>query len=267
MCRTVGMSRQNFYRQRRQRRRRSVNERLVVELVQRERRLQPALGGRKLLHLLRRELKEAGVELGRDRFFEILHKHHLLVRRRRRGRRTTQSRHRYRVYSNRLKEREREATHQAWVADLTYVATEEGYLYLSVVQDWHSRKAVGWACHDGLEAEGCLRALRRAMSQLPADRHPIHHSDRGVQYCCRAYVETLERRGLTISMTEENHCYENAQAERLIGIFKQEYGLGGWFRSKAEARRAVAEAMELYNRRRPHLSLSYRTPEQVHRAA
>lgn len=263
LCRKVGMSRQNYYRKRRCRQRRAVEEELVVELVKQERKVQPGLGGRKLKHRFKEEMEQAGVQMGRDRFFDLLRRHGLLLQRKRAGKGTTQSRHGYRVYGNELKKLQREGAHQAWVSDLTYLATEEGFVYLSLVQDWCSRKAVGWACHDGLEAQGCLRALR----QLPADKRPLHHSDRGIQYCCRAYVQTLEKRGMRISMTEENHCYENAQAEQLIGILKQEYGLGEKFRTKAQAREAVQEAIWLYNTRRPHQSLKYETPEAVHSRA
>jgi transposase InsO family protein len=261
------MSRQNFYKERRQRQRRQVDEELVVELVQRERTLQPQVGGRKLQWMLREELAEAEVRIGRDRFFELLRQHGLLLERRRRKAVTTQSRHGFRVYRNRLKDRPIEGAHEAWVSDLTYVRTDEGFVYLSLISDKASRKVVGWEVSGGLEAEGCCRALRQALQQLPAGKRPIHHSDRGIQYCSRAYVELLERRGLEVSMTEENHCYENAQAERLNGILKQEYGLGGCFRTPAQARQAIRQAIWLYNHRRPHQSLGYQTPEEVHRQA
>lgn len=261
------MSRQNYYKERRRRGRRQVDEELVVELVQRERRLQPQVGGRKLRWLLREELTEAEVWIGRDRFFELLRRHGLLLERRRRKAVTTDSRHGFRVYRNVLKDREIDQAHEAWVSDLTYVRTDEGFVYLSLISDKASRKVVGWEVSDRLEAEGCCRALRQALQQLPEGTRPIHHSDRGIQYCSQAYVELLERRGLEVSMTEINHCYENAQAERLNGILKQEYGLGGCFRTKEQARRAARQAIWLYNTRRPHLSLGYRTPEAAHRSA
>jgi transposase InsO family protein len=267
MCRRVGMSRQNYYREKRQREREQVNEALVVKLVQRERRQQPQLGGRKLLWLLRRELAEAGVVLGRDRFFGLLRRHGLLVERRRRTARTTASRHGFRVYRNRLKERRIEGPHEAWVSDLTYVRTDEGFLYLSLISDQASRKIVGWEISGDLKAEGSCQALRQAVRQLPKGKRPLHHSDRGIQYCCRDYIGILEKRGLEVSMTEENHCYENGQAERLNGILKQEYGIGGCFRTKAQAREAIRQGIGLYNHRRPHQSLGYRTPEEVHRQA
>ena len=118
-----------------------------------------------------------------------------------------------------------------------------------------------------LETEGCLKSLEMALKQLPAGQKAPHHSDRGCQYCSHLYVEKAQAGGLTISMTEENHCYENAKAERVNGILKQEYGLGGCFRTKAQALAAVAEAVRLYNTRRPHQALKYKTPEEVHQRA
>ncbi len=120
---------------------------------------------------------------------------------------------------------------------------------------------------DTLESIGCQVALAGAIEQLPGECFPIHHSDRGCQYCCHEYVNRLRERGLPISMTEANHCYENAMAERVNGILKQEYELDQDFRSKTQARKAFEQAVYLYNHRRPHLSLNYQVPEQVHRQA
>jgi len=260
------MSRQNFYKQRSQRGRREVDERLIVELVARERSIQPRLGGRKLLHMLSADLLLAGVQIGRDRFFEVLRDHELLIHRKTRSPRTTDSRHRMRVYENLLAELELSGPHQALASDITYLRTESGFVYLCLVMDAFSRTIVGFDCSDTLEREGALRALGQALRQLPADHAAIHHSDRGSQYCCGDYVAKLKKAGVGISMTQVNHCYENARAERLNGILKQEYGLDARFASKAEARRAVKEAVLLYNHRRPHQSLAYATPMQVHAA-
>ena len=117
---------------------------------------------------------------------------------------------------------------------------------------------------DTLEAEGALRALKMALAKLPKGVFPVHYSDRGCQYCSRLYVGELSRHGLKVSMTEELHCYENASAERLNGILKQEYGLGVSLRSKKQALRAIDEAVVLYNTRRPHLALNFETPENMH---
>lgn len=267
LCLAAGMTRQNYYKQRRVRARRRVDEDLVVSLVCRERMLQPRLGARKLLWLVRGELARAGVVLGRDRFLALLGRRKLLIPRVRRGIHTTNSRHGLRVYPNLIKGLALVRPHQVWVSDITYIRTAEGFLYLCLVMDAYSRAIVGYDCSDTLERDGALRALRQALGQLPAGSGAIHHSDRGSQYCCWDYVAALEAAGVSISMTQENHCYENAQAERLNGILKQEYGLGGTFARKAEGRRAAREAVGLYNCRRPHESLGYACPMQVHARA
>lgn len=267
LCDAAGMTRQNYYKGRVARQRQSVDEALILELVRRERALQPQLGARKLLGLLGPELKEAGVELGRDRFFALLARHKLLVPRVGRGVRTTWSGHGYGVYVNLLKGLSLTGPDQAWVSDITYIRTSQGFMYLSLVMDAFSRTIVGYDCSDSLEMEGALRALSMALDQLPAGARPVHHSDRGIQYCCGAYVSALSSRGLSISMTEENHCYENAKAERLNGTLKREYGLGAEFGRKSEVKVAVSQAVSLYNSRRPHAALGYRVPLSVHRPA
>ena len=182
LCRAAGMSRQNYYRQRRQRRRRQIEEALVVELVQAERRLQPELGTRKLLIRIRPRVQAAGIKIGRDRFFELLRQHNLLIQRKKRGKKTTDSRHGFRVYRNQYQDLKVTGAHQAWLADLTYIRTEEGFLYLSQISDASTRKIIGYEASDGLEAEGCLASLEQALRQLPEGKRPLHHSDRGIQY-------------------------------------------------------------------------------------
>lgn len=267
LCQRVGMSRQNYYAARRQRSRRAIEEDLVEELVRAERRIQPRIGTRKLLFLLKPEWEKAGVRLGRDRFFELLSTWDLLVKRKRGGPKTTNSRHHLPIFRNLLKDREASAPNQVWVSDLTYIRTEEGFLFASLITDLYSRKIVGYYIGDSLESIGCQKALEVALDQLPSKRYPIHHSDRGCQYCCHEYVQQLQSRGLSISMTEENHCYENALAERVNGILKQEYEMDATFRTKQQGRSAFYQAIDLYNSRRPHLSLKYKTPNQVHEQA
>jgi transposase InsO family protein len=264
LCAHVGMSRQNYYAARRLRRRREVDEELIVELAKRERQMQPRLGGRKLMHLLEGDLREAGVEIGRDRFFEVLARNDLLVVAKRGRPRTTNSRHSLPVFGNLLRGKEMTGPDQAWVSDLTYIRTEEGFLYAAVITDVYSRKIVGAHIGDSLEAEGCLQALEQALKSLAEGKHPIHHSDRGCQYCCHAYVERLQARGLPISMTQIMHCYENALAERVHGILKLEYEMDRTFRTKGQAKQAFEQAVWLYNHRRPHLMLDYRFPADVH---
>lgn len=261
------MSRQNYYAARRLRRRREIDEELILELVKRERRLQPRLGGRKLLNLLSPDLHEAGVRIGRDRFFELLAVSDLLVVPKPGMPHTTNSRHSLPVFTNLLAGRALNGPNEAWVSDLTYIRTDEGFLYAALITDAYSRKIIGAHIGDSLEAEGCLFALEQALKALPEGKRPIHHSDRGCQYCCHEYVERLQSCGLMISMTEMMHCYENAQAERVNGILKQEYELDRRFRTKAQAKKAFEQAVWLYNHRRPHLKLNYRFPADVHEAA
>ena len=262
------MSRQNYYARRRHRQRCVVDGRLVADLVVRERRTQARLGTRKLYSLLKPELEAAGVRMGRDRMFEELRKRELLLEALPAPYpHTTQSYHNLPVFGNRIKDLEVRAPNQVWVSDITYLRTREDFVYLALITDKYSRKIVGWHVGDNLEAIGCVRALERALTDLPEGSKPIHHSDQGSQYCCHQYVERLQQRGLAISMTETNHCAENAMAERMNGILKQEYGLGVELPSKAIAYLAVQQSIVLYNTRRPHGSLGNRMPAQVHKVA
>jgi len=260
------MSRQNYYKVRRQRQQLSIDEELVLALVARERCRHPRIGARKLLHLIRPELAEAELSLGRDRFLALLKRQKLLIQRRS-SCRTTMSGHGFGVYPNLARDLQLSAPHQLWVSDITYIRTLEGFMYLSLIMDAHSRAIVGYDCNDSLEMQGALSALKMALGQLPRGLNPMHHSDRGVQYCCGAYTQELSQAGLRISMTEENHCYENAKAERLNGVLKQEYGLGQTIASKSLARAMTAQAVSSYNQFRPHGALRYRTPMEVHLAA
>lgn len=265
LCGLAGMTHQNYYKRRCLGERLGIEESLILELIRGERCRHPRMGGRKLLHLLGGEMSCAGVEIGRDRFFALLWRHDLLIARRRSGMRTTQSWHGFRVYPNLARDLALTASHELLVSDITYIRTLEGFMFLSLVMDGFSRTIVGYDTSDSLEMEGALRALCMAQEQLPASSVTVHHSDRGSQYCCGLYIAQLKQREMKISMTEVNHCYENAKAERLNGILKQEYGLGETLVSKAAARIAVDEAVNLYNNWRPHGSLSNRIPMQVHR--
>jgi transposase InsO family protein len=265
VCRKLGMSRQNYYARRKQRQAREVDAELIVAMVREERARQPRLGTRKLYHKFKGQWEAAGVRIGRDRLFVELGRAGLLLEPLPAAYpHTTQSYHNLPVFRNLVSELELSAANQVWVSDLTYLRTREGYMYLALITDKFSRKIVGWHLGDSLEAIGCVRALEQALEELPAWAKPIHHSDQGSQYCCHEYVERLQRAGLAISMTESDHCAENALAERMNGILKQEYGLGQELGSKAQARRAVAQAVWLYNTQRPHSALGLQVPEQVH---
>jgi putative transposase len=262
------MSRQNYYARRKDRQRQKVDGELVAELVRQERQVQPRLGGRKLCFMLKEVLAEAGVELGRDRFFEVLRKHELLLEHKPASYPcTTDAHHCLPIFSNEIKDLKVSRANEVWVGDLTYVRTEAGFMYLALLTDKSSRKVVGYHCGESLGTEGCLKALKQALKEMPRGARPIHHSDRGTQYCCHEYVKELKDNGLRVSMTESNHCAENALAERMNGILKSEYGLGEEFKTKEQARQAVDQAVYLYNTRRPHTALNYRTPQEAHEEA
>jgi putative transposase len=266
LCRIAGISRQGYYRLRRVRQRQAVEEEAVVRFVRRERAAQPRLGARKLHHLLTCAGPRGDAVLGRDRFLTVLRRHDLLVKPKKKAVRTTYHDTALPVYRNLLYQLAPTAPHQVWVSDITYVATEDGPLYLSLITDLYSRQIVGWNLSDTLAASESIKALQMAIDRLPPGRWPIHHSDRGSQYCCHDYVAVLNERHLPISMTEQNHCYENCYAERVNGILKGEYHLDHTFRSPAQAHRAISQAIWLYGHRRPHLSLQMQTPAQVHTA-
>ena len=261
------MTPQNYYARRRGRRQRAVDVELVLELVRAQRREQPRLGGRKLYHLIGPELKKAGVKLGRDRLFAELKKAGLLVAKRpSEWPKTTRYDRTLPVFKNLVKGRQLTGRNQVWVADITYIRTEEGFLYLALKTDAWSRRIVGYELGRTLETELILKALNMGLKSLKKGEKPIHHSDRGCQYASHAFVKRAQQAGLRLSMTEKDHCAENALAERMNGILKNEYWLDVSFENYRQARQACARAITLYNTRRPHAILEMKTPEEVHRA-
>lgn len=265
LCNRIGMSRQNYYSGRKLRQRRKADAGIVLTLTRRERASQARLGGRKVLKRISGELADAGVPLGRDRFFDILRDNGMLVKPKPRKPKTTNSRHNLPVFHNLVSGMKPTTPNSVWVSDITYIDTDEGDMYAALITDAGSRKIVGYNISDSLEAEGSsIPALDKALAGLPKDTHPIHHSDRGSQYCCRKYVDRLMGMGMEISMTETLHCYENALAERVNGILKQEYEMDGVFRTKAQACKAFEQAIFLYNNCRPHMGIGYQIPSEFH---
>ena len=263
LCGWFGYSRQGYYQHKRLAERRQQEEDLVLVFVRQFRRQQPRVGTRKL-HLM---LRESGVHIGRDRLFEILRNHQLLVKKRKRYTRTTDSRHAFRCYTNLIKDLQIDRPDQVYVSDITYVHTLQGFQYLALVTDYHSHKIVGYDLSSSLSIDGSVRALKMALRQAKNKSALIHHSDRGVQYCSRAYTDILKKHGVEISMTEQDHVYENALAERVNGILKDEFCLGDILQSKDVAKKLVRESVRIYNQQRLHMSLNYRTPESVYAAA
>jgi transposase InsO family protein len=220
------------------------------------------MGGKKLYYLLK-DLSQT-LHVGRDKFYDILRSSNLLVEKKTSGTRTTNSYHRFHVYKNELSKVKITSPNQSWCSDITYIRTEKGFKYLFLLTDSCSRKIVGWELSENLSLEGGIRALKKALKQCKDPEGVIHHSDRGIQYCSNEYTKILCKEKMIISMTEENHCYENAMAERVNGILKDEYLLDSTFKDFRIATKACSEAIELYNNKRPHWSLGLKTPEEVH---
>ena len=227
----------------------------------------PRIGTRKLHYLLAGVLVKHNISIGRDKLFDLLDEYGLLVRRRKRKRvNTTDSNHPFRKYPNLIRELEVLRPNHLWVSDITYISLTESFCYLSLVTDAYSRKIVGYCLHPTLKKEGPLEALRKALGSIPdkPDATLTHHSDRGLQYCCNDYIAQLESKGMGISMTEKGDPYENAIAERVNGILKEEFMLDRDFENFEQATANVNEAIKTYNQLRPHASCNYLTPEQAH---
>ena len=241
---------------------------MVLEQVKEIRAQQPAIGTRKLHFMLHPFLSGHKIKMGRDQLFNLLSAHGMLIRRRRRKIFTTQSHHWLRKYKNLIGQMELIGPNQLWVADITYYRIVPGYVYISLITDAYSHKIVGYHLADNLEAENNVVALKMALKSLTSDPKSfslIHHSDRGLQYCSKDYVRLLTSHHIAISMTEDGNPLQNAIAERINGIIKQEYLNHYIIRNKAEAMEALTQAVACYNRQRPHLSCSLQTPESVHR--
>jgi len=265
----MGISRQAYYKQCQCESRRAERDEKVIALVTHIRLRQPRLGTRKLQHLLRAALTQAGIKLGRDGMFNILRNARLLVRTRRAYHKTTDSHHRFRRHPNLLKDGPQKVVptgaEQVWVADITYLATAGAFVYLSLVTDVWSRKIVGYHVHDSLQTEQVSEALKMALRGRTTRQPLIHHSDRGIQYCSAYYQQLHQRHGLTCSMTDGYDCYQNALAERINGILKTELLLQRPT-DLDQAARMVRQSVQIYNEERPHHSLKYKTPDEVHRA-
>jgi len=267
LCNIEGITRQAFYKEKQVRQCKQNDEATILDLVMQLRIKHPRMGGRKLFFELQSGFKEHNLVIGRDQFFTILRNNQLLVSRKKKFMKTTYRDTSLPVFRNLLYDLKASFPNEVWVSDITYIDTQEGYMYLSLVTDLYSRKIVGYELSESLESKETLKALLKAIEELPSHCYPIHHSDRGSQYCSHEYVKVLTDRGLPVSMTEKNHCYENCYAERVNGILKDEYNLDMQFKTKAQAAIAVAQAICMYNNYRPHTSLNYRKPSQVHQLA
>ena len=259
-----GISRQGYY-QRQQRASIRLQELQQVKFaVLQERMSLPRLGTRKLYHQLKEVFQEKRIKIGRDGLFDFLRSEHLLIKPKRSYQKTTNSKHWLHKYPNLYKNRKAVRPDEFWVSDITYIDTIEKTGYLSLVTDVYSRKIVGYHLHESLHTDGVSTALKMAIKGRKTNQRLIHHSDRGLQYCSSQYQKILSKNGILPSMTEEYDCYQNALAERINGILKYEFIL---FKPKNidQARKLIREAVHFYNTKRPHLSLDYKTQDQVYK--
>jgi len=266
ICNAFGISRQGYYKARKQQQKAECYHRELFQKVLTIRRQMPVLGGRKLYVLLKEEIESLSISLGRDKFFEFLKQQHLLIKPKKYRPRTTNSTHRFKKYVNLIKDIKINSINQVHVSDITYLRTVDRFCYLFLITDLYSRRILGADVSESLAIEGGLRALKMATEKMKHIEGTIHHSNRGIQYCSNIYTEKLASLGIKISMSEQANPYENAVAERVNGILKQEFMLDKTFPDIKTAKKAVQEAIRIYNQQRPHMSLGYKTPDQVYYA-
>jgi len=223
----------------------------------------PRLGTRKLYYLLRSDIDALGIKIGRDALFEYLRSEHLLIKPKKNYTKTTDSKHWLRKYPNLMLGVKAQRPEQYFVSDITYIKSREKTHYLSLVTDAYSRKIMGFKLSDDMSTENVVQALHMAVLKRKTQQSLIHHSDRGLQYCSSLYQNALKENGILPSMTDGYDCYQNAMAERINGILKQEFLINKCNNGK-ELKQLVKESINTYNNKRPHLSLNMKTPNFIH---
>jgi len=257
LCGWFGITRQAYYEHKKKEAATLLEEELVIKQVKEIRKNHPSMGARKLYLKLQPFIQAHKIKLGRDGLFDLLAAYHLLIRKRKRKIQTTQSLHRFKKYPNQIKDFTPKEPNELWVSDITYWQIREKYCYISLITDAYSHKIVGYQVGESLEAIESIQALRMALSALDgSESHArlIHHSDRGIQYCSNGYVKLLEEYKMEISMTQNGDPLENAIAERVNGIIKEEYLVHHQVSSIQEAREILQQVIQLYNHDRPHMN-------------
>lgn len=235
----------------------------VIALVREIRMIMPKLGGKKLYFLLKEQLSL--LKIGRDKLFRILKANHMLIIPKRRYHITTDSHHRFRKHKNLVSNLNIDKPDSVWVSDITYVGTRTNPSYLALITDAYSKKIVGYNVSTSLAVDGSLKALEMALDNRMHNQYPlIHHSDRGLQYCSNDYQKLLDDNGIKPSMTEKYDPYENAIAERVNGVLKQEFDIARNVKDFSLKQKLITSAIKTYNQLRPHLSNHMLTPIQMH---
>ena len=266
LCRLLGITRQAYYQHFWQQEVAGIEETLVLQKVINIRKDHRVMGGRKLYEKIHPFLLDHQIKMGRDALFDLLAANGLLVKKRRRRHVTTWSGHRFNKWPNIIRDLQVIRPNQLWVSDITYWKVNGEHLYISLITDAYSHKVVGYHFADTLETMETIKALEMALKGSPKglSGQLIHHSDRGVQYCSDSYVKLLQDNDILISMTENGDPLENAVAERMNGILKEEYLKHEIIENKDQAKQLLDRSIRLYNGERPHLSIGMLTPERVH---
>ena len=262
-----GVSKQAYYKRINAHKKITNKHRTILDLVLKIRKIHPRAGVKKLMQYLQTDLQVTQIKLGRDELFTLLRNHGLLVKKTKRFHITTDSKHFFYRSPNLLKTTNITHSEQALVTDITYIKTDEGHAYLALATDPYSKKIMGYHLDNNMKVELVKRALKMAHNNKQLNvKNTIHHSDRGIQYCCPEYAEYAEKLGYRLSTTQQYDPYENAVAERINGILKYEYGLKRSLPNLQVAQQMVAQAINIYNNQRIHWSLDFKTPQHVHDA-
>lgn len=259
----LGISRQAVYQAQKRKEVQAEVLSKVKSLVLEIRRDMPRIGTRKLYYLLKPEFDKRQIKIGRDALFTYLKTEHLLIKPKKNYTKTTNSKHWLRKHPNLLKQTSPQRAEHVFVSDITYIKSREKTHYLSLVTDAYSRKIMGYELSDDMSAEHVVKAFKMAIKQRSSYKELIHHSDRGLQYCTSVYQKILQKHNVKPSMTDGYDCYQNALAERINGILKQEFLIYKCNNGK-ELKQLIKESIETYNNKRPHLSLSMKTPNFIH---
>lgn len=259
----MGYSAQAYHKSNKKQFYQQQHEELILHQIDAIRKQQPRCGGRKLFIELQSFFKEHHISIGRDKFFDLLKRNKLLVRKTKRSAYTTNSKHHFYRYPNLVKGFTPLKAHELWVADITYIPLKERFAYLFLITDAYSRKIVGFNVTDDMKVSSAVVALKQALAQKPPDTIVIHHSDRGIQYCSNEYVNLLQQHHAMISMTNNGDPLENAIAERVNGILKTEL-ISSAYSDLHNASIHIARCITIYNHRRRHSSLNWQIPAEVH---
>jgi transposase InsO family protein len=269
MCLQFGYTKQAFYKQLQTVQNVSLKNNIVLELVQNKREIWKRGSGRNLHQSIKKELAEHEIKMGRDKFFDLLREHQLLIKPKRFRTKTTCSFHHFNKFDYLIEDMIPLRSNEIWVSDITYLWLKklDKFCYLSIITDLYSRKIVGHCVHEDLSVNGCIEALKMALKQRTyKSENLIHHSDRGVQYCSHAYVKLLQKNNIQISMTQTGDPLENAVAERINKTIKEEFTNDRQinFTNIVEAKTEIKKFIEFYNNKRPHRSIAWLTPNEAH---